>query len=445
MVRSRGYLKGLKDLADVPVGVGEGGVPIMLSDVATLQIAGEERRGVGEWNGEGEAVGGVIVARFGANAYQVIHDAKAMLADLEGGLPPGVMIKTAYDRSDLIERSIHTLKHTLIEEMIVVGLVCILFLLHARSELVAIFVVPTSVLVSILVMHICGINANIMSLGGIAIAIGVMVDSAIIMVENAHKHLDREEERVHAGEAPRSRSDIIMEAAKEVGPSLFFSLLIITVSFMPVFVLGGESGRLFKPLAFTKTFAMASAAILSITIIPVLMVYFITNRVLPKEWGWKLNLGITLTTMFVPATLLYFLPELEPGVEPYRWWLAIGWAVLAATLLVPQKIIHEDKSPISYVLQKVYSPFFHVAIRFRWVILILAVAFVASAIWPFTRLGSEFMPPLDEGDLLYMPTNRSEHQRHQGSAGSSADRQAHKNLSRSGQRLRQNRPSRHGY
>ncbi len=406
MVRSRGYLKGLKDLANVPVGMGKDGTPIMLSNVATLQIAGEERRGVGEWNGQGEAVGGVVIARFGANAYQVIHDAKAKLADLETGLPPGVMIKTAYDRSDLIERSIHTLRHTLIEEMIVVGLVCILFLLHARSELVAIFVVPASVLVSILVMHIIGINANIMSLGGIAIAIGVVVDSAIIMVENAHKHLDHEDDRlhVHPDAKPRNRSDIIMEAAKEVGPSLFFSLLIITVSFMPVFVLGGESGRLFKPLAFTKTFAMASASILSITIIPVLMVYFITSRVLPKQWGWKLNLTITLAAMFLPATLLYFLPNLEPAVEPYRWWLAIGWAVLAAMLLVPQKIIHEEKSPISFALQKIYNPFFHAAIKLRWLVLILAVAFMASAIWPFTRLGSEFMPPLDEGDLLYMPT-----------------------------------------
>ncbi len=173
---------------------------------------------------------------------------------------------------------------------------------------------------------------------------------------------------------------------------------------MPVFVLGGESGRLFKPLAFTKTFAMASAAVLSITIIPVLMVYFITSRVLPKQWGWKTNLGITLGTMFVPATLLYFLPNLEPGVEPYRWWMAIAWAVLAAMLLVPQKIIHEEKSPISHLLQKIYNPFFNAAIRFRWVMLVLAVGFVASAIWPFMKLGSEFMPPLDEGDLLYMPT-----------------------------------------
>src|SRR5438034_1992902 len=293
MVRSRGYLQGLKDLSKVVVGVGKEGTPIMLSDVATLQIAGEERRGIGEWNGQGEAVGGIVVARFGANAYQVIHDAKAKLAELEAGLPPGVTIKTAYDRSDLIERSIHTLRHTLIEEMIVVGLVCILFLLHARSELVAIFVVPSSVLVSLLIMHLMGINANIMSLGGIAIAIGVMVDSAVIMVENAHKHLDRDEERVHAGAEPRPRSDIIVEAAKEVGPSLFFSLLIITISFMPIFVLTGESGRLFRPLAFTKTFAMAAASILSVTIIPVLMVYFITARVLPTQWGWKLNLLLT--------------------------------------------------------------------------------------------------------------------------------------------------------
>src|SRR5438552_196794 len=304
MVRSRGYLQGLKDLRQVPVGIGKDGTPIMLSDVATLQMAAEERRVVGEWNGEGEAVGGVVIARFGANAYEVIHDAKAKLAELEGGLPPGVTIKTAYDRSDLIERSVHTLRHTLIEEMIVVGLVCILFLLHARSELVAIFVVPSSVLVSLLIMHLIGINANIMSLGGIAIAIGVMVDSAIIMVENAHKHLDREEERVHAGQEPTPRTQVIMEAAKEVGPTLFFTLLIITVSFVPVFVLGGESGRLFKPLAFTKTFSMAAAAILSITIIPVLMIYFITARVLPQRWGWKINLAITLAAMFLPAGAL---------------------------------------------------------------------------------------------------------------------------------------------
>jgi copper/silver efflux system protein len=405
MVRSRGYLHGLADLGEVPVGIDkESGTPVRLVDVATLQIAGQERRGIGEWNGEGEAVSGIVIARYGANAYQVVHDAKARLAELENGLPPGVTIKTAYDRSQLIERSIHTLRHTLIEEMIVVGLVCILFLLHARSELVAIFVVPTSVLASLLIMHLLDVSANIMSLGGIAIAIGVMVDSAIIMVENAHKHLDRDEERVHAGQKPTPRGEIILGAAKEVGPSLFFSLLIITVSFLPVFVLGGESGRLFRPLALTKTFSIAAAALLSVTIIPVLMVYFITARVLPKKWGWKTNLSITLGAMFLPAVLLYLVPNLLPDTEPYRWWMAGGWALLAAMLLVPQKIIHEEKNPISRWLQRAYQPFFRAAIQFRWIVLALAIVFVTTAFWPFRQLGSEFMPPLDEGDLLYMPT-----------------------------------------
>jgi copper/silver efflux system protein len=404
MVRSRGYLQGLKDLAQVPVSAGKNGTPILLSDVATLQIAGEERRGVGEWNGQGEAVGGVIIARFGANAYQVIHDAKAKLADLEDGLPPGVSIKTAYDRSDLIERSIHTLRHTLIEEMAVVALVCIVFLLHGRSALVAIFVIPSSMLISLLIMYALGINANIMSLGGIAIAVGVVVDSAIIMVENAHKHLNHEEERVAAGAVPRPRGEIILEAAKEVGPSLFFSLLIITVSFMPVFVLGGESGRLFKPLAFTKTFAMAAAAILSITIIPVLMVYFISDRALPAKWGRLVNWTITLVVSIGPLILLWLWTNNDESMQPYRIWIALAWATFSAMLFIPQKIIHEERSPISFVLQKVYNPFFWAAIKFRWVVLLLAVAFVASAAWPFGQLGSEFMPPLDEGDLLYMPT-----------------------------------------
>ena len=404
MVRSRGYLHGLHDLAEVPVGLGKGGTPVFLSDVATLQVAGAERRGVGEWDGQGEAVGGVVVARFGANAYQVIHDAKAKLAELEQGLPPGVTIKTAYDRSDLIGRSVHTLRHTLVEEMAVVGLVCILFLLHARSELVAIFVVPTSVLCSLLAMHVLGINANIMSLGGIAIAVGVVVDSAIVMVENAHKHLDREEDLVAAGEVPRPRGRVIVDAATEVGPSLFFGLLIVTVSFLPIFVLTGESGRLFKPLAMTKTFAMASASVLSITIIPVLMVFFITPRVLPRRWGWRRNGAVTLATMVLPAAALYWLTRADPPLVPYRPWLVGGWLVFAAMLLVPQRIVHEHHNPISRLLQAIYNPFFTAAIRFRWVVLVLAVALVASAVWPFRRLGSEFMPPLDEGDVLYMPT-----------------------------------------
>jgi Cu(I)/Ag(I) efflux system membrane protein CusA/SilA len=404
MVRSRAYLRGLDDLSKVVVATGVGGTPVYLGDVARLQIGGEARRGVGEYNGEGEAVGGIIVARFGENAYKVIGDVKARLAELEDGLPPGVAIKATYDRSELIRRSIHTLRTTLIEEIIVVGLVCILFLLHARSELVAIFVLPTSIIASLLLMRVLGINANIMSLGGIAISIGVVVDSAIIMVENGHKHLDREEERVQAGLAPRPRAQVIMEAAAEVGPQLFFSLLIITVSFLPVFVLGGEAGRLFKPLAFTKTFAMAAAAVLSITIIPVLMIWFITGRVLPARWGWMRNLAITLGVMLLPAAALFLIAERTGHLRPYRWWLGAGWAVFAAMLLVPQRIIHEKHSPISNVLQWLYEPVFRAAMRFRWLVLLVAAGLLVSTWHPISRIGTEFMPALDEGDLLYMPT-----------------------------------------
>lgn len=404
MVRSRGYIKGLDDLAKVPVGMGEKGTPVMLGDIATLQIGGEARRGISEYNGEGEAVGGVVVARFGENAFKVIAQVKKKLHDLEDGLPPGVFIRTTYDRSSLIQRSIDTLRSTLLEEIIVVGLVCILFLLHARSELVAVFVVPSSVVIALLAMYLLGINANIMSLGGIAIAIGVVVDSSIVMVENAHKHLDREEIRVQAGGSPRPRAQIIMEAAKEVGPALFFSLLIITVSFLPVFVLTGEAGRLFKPLAFTKTFAMAAASVLAITIIPVLMVYFITSRVLPKSWGWRRNLLITLGAMFVPAAAIYIIVSMMPNLNPYRWWIAGGWAVLMGMLLIPQRIVHEDRSPISVLLQKIYNPFFNASLAHPWLVIGAAVVALASMYYPMSKLGSEFMPPLDEGDLLYMPT-----------------------------------------
>ena len=414
MVRSRGYLgashgdkrgDALADLAQVTVGVNkENGTPVRLSDVATLQIAGEERRGIGEWDGRGEAVGGVVVARYGANAYQVIREAKAKLADLEDGLPPGVFIKTGYDRSDLIERSIHTLKETLLEEMIVVSLVIIIFLLHGRSALVAIFVIPSSVLASMLVMHQLGINANIMSLGGIAIAIGVVVDSAIVMVENAHKHLAYEQERVRKGGQPRQRLEIVIEAAKEVGPSLFFSLLIITVSFLPIFVLVGEEGRLFRPLAFTKTFAIGAASVLSITIIPVLMSYFVSARALPEQWSRRTNLGVTLAVIILPAIGLLLLADAFPSLASYRWWMTIGWAVLATMILVPQKVIHEQRNPISHALQRAYNPFFWGAMRLRWPMLILAVLFVASAAWPYLHMGSELMPRLDEGDLVYMPT-----------------------------------------
>jgi Cu(I)/Ag(I) efflux system membrane protein CusA/SilA len=448
MVRSRGYLRDVRDIERIPVKAGrmddaspeakstsgsgggggmgganapvpaidkaDAGVAVTVGDVARVQEGAEMRRGIGEFNGEGELAGGVVVARFGENAYKVIADVKHKLATVEDELPPGVLVVPTYDRSELIERAIHTLRHTLIEEIVVVGLVCILFLLHARSELVAVFVVPASVLVSLLLMQLLGINANIMSLGGIAIAIGVVVDSAIVMVENAHKHLDREEERLHEFQRtgrmsefkPTPRQQIILEAAQEVGPSLFFSLLIITVSFLPVFVLGGESGRLFKPLAMTKTFAMGAASILSITIIPVLMYYFITSRVLPKAWGRVPNLLITLGTMILPAAILWLVADLVPALKPYQWWMAAGWAVLAGMLLIPQKVIHEKHSPISWVLQKIYDPFFKMALTVPGMILVLLVAGLAltSTLYPLSRLGTEFMPRLDEGDLLYMPT-----------------------------------------
>ncbi len=454
MVRSRGYLRGLPDLAKVPVAVDKrSGTPVLLGDVATLQIAGEGRRGIGEWGGEGEAVSGVIVARYGANAYQVIRDARARLAELENGLPPGVTLKTAYDRSLLIERSIHTLRHTLIEEMVVVGLVCILFLLHARSELVALFVVPTSILASLLFMRLLGVSANIMSLGGIAIAIGVMVDSAIIMVENAHKHLDRDEERVHAGHPPTPRDKIILAAAQEVGPSLFFSLMIITVSFLPVFALTGESGRLFRPLALTKTFSMAAAAALSITIIPVLMVYFITSRVLPRAWGWKANAGLTLAAMALPAALLWRLPDWLPELAPYRAWLAGGWAVLAGMLLVPQKIVHEDRNPVSRARAAALrsgpsgrDP--------------LPVAGPDSG-GAVHRLGDLAIPAAwqriyaaaGRGGPALHAHDRREHQHHQGAPGAPADGQADQDLPRGrecvwkdGPRRQRDRPgpARHG-
>ncbi len=271
MVRGRGYIQSLEDLGRIAVSVDNRGTPILLRDVATLQIGPELRRGILEWNGQGEAVGGIVVMRYGENAREVIQRVKEKLADLEKGLPKGVKIVTGYDRAALIERAVDTLKAKLTEEMVVVALVCIVFLLHLRSAFVAIFTLPVGILMSFLIMYPFGINANIMSLGGIAIAIGVMVDAAIVMVENAHKHLERDRGK-------KSHTQIIMEAAKEVGPALFFSLLIITVSFLPVFSLMEQSGRLFRPLAYTKTTAMAAASVLAITIIPVLMTIFVKEH-----------------------------------------------------------------------------------------------------------------------------------------------------------------------
>ncbi|HLU48544.1 MAG TPA: efflux RND transporter permease subunit, partial [Planctomycetota bacterium] len=325
----------LDELKTVALGANEDGSPIWLTDVAQIRVGPEIRRGVAEWNGEGEVAGGIVVMRYGENARETIARVRDRLAELERGLPPGVAIEVAYDRSDLIDRAIATLSNTLIEEMTVVSLILLLFLLHARSTLVAIFVLPTGVLASLVIMHLLGINANIMSLGGIAIAIGVMVDSAVIMVENAHKHLEAEAERVRLGFAPRRRSEVVAEAAREVGPSLFFSLLVITVSFLPVFVLGEQSGRLFKPLAFTKTFAMGAAAILAVTVVPVLMVYFISERVVPRTQSRTRAALLFAAIAAGPAILLAFMPL--PQLEDARWWLVGGWVVLVSAILLPQR------------------------------------------------------------------------------------------------------------
>jgi copper/silver efflux system protein len=338
MIRAPGYIGSLDDIRQIALGVDRGGTPILLQDVARVQFGPEIRRGIAEWNGEGETVGGIVVVRYGANARQVIQDVKAKLANLQGGLPDGVEIEIAYDRSVLIEHAVDTLTEKLLEESLVVALVCIVFLLHFRSALVAILTLPLAVLISFIVMHQQGINANIMSLGGIAIAIGAMVDAAIIMIENAHKHLERD-----AGKKPHW--DIIRDAAMEVGPALFYSLLVITVSFIPVFTLEQQEGRLFKPLAFTKTWAMAASALLSITLVPVLMGYFIRGRILP-----------------------------------------------------------EHKNPLNRLLTWLYHPLLEFVMRFRWPVLLVTVLVVVATVIPFQRLGSEFMPPLWEGDLLYMPT-----------------------------------------
>lgn len=338
MIRGLGYIKSLQDLAKVAVGVDRNGTPILIKDIGTVQYGPEIRRGIAELNGEGETVGGIIVVRYGADTRQVIQDVKAKLAQLQKSLPDGVKIQVAYDRSELIDRAVETLKGKLTEECIVVAIVCIIFLLHFRSALVAIITLPVAILISFIIMHQQGLSANIMSLGGIAIAIGAMVDAAIIMIENAHKHLERD-----AGKRPHW--DIIADAASEVGPALFYSLLVITVSFMPVFTLESQEGRLFKPLAFTKTFAMGSAALLSITLVPVLMGYFIRGRILP-----------------------------------------------------------EHRNPINRLLIRIYHPVLEFALRFKFLLLALAVLTIAVTTIPFRRLGSEFMPPLYEGDMLYMPS-----------------------------------------
>jgi Cu(I)/Ag(I) efflux system membrane protein CusA/SilA len=351
MIRGLGYIKSLEDLGNIPIGMNtpsgvmwSGSIaPVFLKDVASIQIGPEMRRGLAELNGEGEAAGGIIVMRYGQNALKVIQGVKKKLAELRAGLPADVQIVPVYDRSSLIDRAIANLRDKLVEEILIVALVCLLFLFHARSALVAVFTLPTAILIAFIVMNAQGVNANIMSLGGIAIAIGAMVDAAIIMIENAHKHLEHEE--TLPADKRRPHWQIIQEAAQEVGPALFWSLLVITVSFIPIFSLEAQEGRLFHPLAFTKTYSMAAAALLAITIVPVLMGYFIRG-----------------------------------------------------------KIPHEENNPINRWLIAHYHPVVKFMLRYSREVLIAAAVIVILGAVPFLRLGSEFMPPLYEGDLLYMPT-----------------------------------------
>ena len=344
MVRASGYIQGRDDLANIPLGLNVNGTPILLKDVADIDVGPQMRRGIAELNGEGETVGGIVVMRFGENAQKTIAGVKAKLETLKAGLPEGVEVVTVYDRSGLIERAVENLWHKLLEEFIVVALVCMVFLFHVRSSLVAIVSLPVGILAAFIVMHAQGLNANIMSLGGIAIAIGAMIDGAIVMIENMHKHMER---LVLQGKAltNENRWQVVAESAAEVGPALFFSLLIITVSFVPVFTLEAQEGRMFSPLAFTKTYAMAASAALSVTLVPVLMGYFIRGKVLA-----------------------------------------------------------EHKNPLNRALIAVYMPVLKAALNYPKTTLVIAGLITVVGFFPVTKIGSEFIPPLDEGDLMYMPT-----------------------------------------
>ncbi len=341
MVRGKGYLRGKSDI-EMLVVKSDKGTPVLIRDVARVELTPDERRGLTELNGEGEVVSGIVMARYGQNALEVISNIKAKITEIGPGLPEGVTVQTVYDRSELINSAIETLKRTLIEESLIVAAVCIIFLLHVRSALVAILMLPVGILMAFIAMRSLGMNSNLMSLGGIAIAIGAMIDAAIVMIENAHKHLERLPEGHSAGD----RFDAMLNACKEVGPALFFSLLIITVSFLPVFSLEGQEGRLFSPLAYTKTFSMASAALLSITLVPVLMLMFIRGKIMP-----------------------------------------------------------EAKNPVNRFLIWIYRPIIQGVMRWKKMTILVALIALAVSYYPASQLGSEFMPTLNEGSLLYMPAS----------------------------------------
>ncbi len=341
MVRGRGYLRG-KDDIDMLVVKSDKGTPVLIRDIARVELAPDERRGLTELNGEGEVVSGIVMARYGQNALEVIHNVKEKIAEISAGLPAGVSIVSVYDRSELIQRAIDTLKRTLAEESLIVALVCFVFLLHLRSALVAILMLPVGILIAFGAMHLLGMSSNLMSLGGIAIAIGAMIDAAIVMIENAHKHL----EHLPPGHANADRVEAMISACKEVGPALFFSLLIITVSFLPVFSLEGQEGRLFSPLAYTKTFSMAGASLLSVTLVPVLMLLFIRGRIMP-----------------------------------------------------------EARNPVNRFLIWIYRPIITAVMRAKGLTIVLALLALAASLYPASQLGSEFMPTLNEGTLFYMPAS----------------------------------------
>ena len=397
MVRGLGYIKDIEDLAQIAVGADEFGTPILLKNIADIHLGPELRRGIMEWNGRGEAVGGVIVMRYDENALKVIERVKAKLAELEKGLPDGVTIESGYDRSALIQRAVDTLRKKLIEEMTVVAIICVIFLLHFRSAFVAIFTLPVGILVSFLAMYAMDINANIMSLGGIAIAIGVMVDASVVMVENAHKHLERD-----GGTKPLQ--EIFLTAAKEVGPALFYSLVIITVSFVPVFSLQEQSGRMFKPLAYTKTFALAASSLLAITIIPVLMTFFIRERTLDKNMHPSARIRVWILAMAGPPLLVVLAGLLGLDLPVWSLPLALAVSVFALFYLMPQKIVPEARNPLSLFFIRVYRPVINWVLKYRVLTVFLAIVLLALTWYPAANLGSEFMPPLNEGDLLYMPT-----------------------------------------
>ena len=367
MVRGLGYIRSVEDIEHIALGVDDKGTPIRVKDIATVQMGPELRRGLAEWNGEGEVVGGIVVMRYGENALKVIERVKQKIERLKPGLPKGVVIIPNYDRSALILRAVDHLEKKLIEEIAVVALVCLVFLLHFRSAFVAVFTLPMGILIAFIAMHHQGVNSNIMSLGGIAIAIGAMVDAAIVMIENAHKHLERD-----AGKKPHR--DIIIAASKEVGPSLFFSMLIIALSFLPVFSLEAQEGRLFKPLAYTKTYAMAAAACLAITVVPVLMTFFVRGKIRPEAKN-PVNRGL----------IFLYRPVIDWVLQHRLLTIALGCAALFVTAFPFRDLV------VSRFADRPQSLTYKALVKL-------------DALFPLEKIGSEFMPPLYEGDLLYMPT-----------------------------------------